>query len=75
MKTWEMLKEFTESKNPIRIKAHVMSEEIRNDPFYHYDYISLLDGVFYWNSDFKKPYGLNFCYNPLQVEWEIKKKY
>jgi len=75
MKTWAMLKEFTEEKHPEKLKAFVLTEGLRNDEYYPYDYISLLDGVFYWNSDYKKPFRLNDFYNILQIEWELKKKY
>lgn len=72
IKTWEMLKEFTESSNPERLKAFIINKEIREDELYPYDYISLLDGVFYWNGDFKKPFRINDFYNPLQIMWCMK---
>jgi len=74
MKTWELYKAFTEAKCPDRLKVYVVTSEIRDDVNYPYDYVSLLDGVLYWNSDYKKPFNLNMFYNPFQIEWEIIKK-
>lgn len=69
MKTWEVLKAFSENKSIIAI---VLNEEIRNDMCYTYDFISLIDGVFYWNKDTNRPFRLNDFYNVLDIDWQIQ---
>ncbi|WP_346961337.1 hypothetical protein [Clostridium sp.] len=71
LKTWEMLKVFTINKKK-NIKAYVINKELRENEIYSYDYISLIDEVFYWNDDLKKPFRLNDFYNVLDIDWHIK---
>lgn len=72
MKTWEMLKHFTESERPNELKAYVITDGIKNDPYYKYEFVSMLDGVFYWNGEYSKGFRLNDFYNPLTIEWSFQ---
>lgn len=72
IKTWEMLKIFTDNKEK-KIKAYVSNKEIREDELYPYDYVTMIDGIFYWNDDLNKPFKLNDFYNVLDIDWYIKK--
>lgn len=71
MKTWEMLKEFTESKQQNKVKAKVLNKKLREDKYCEYDFISMIDGVFYWNNDLTKGFRLNDIYDVLDLDWEI----
>lgn len=72
IKLWQVLKVFTESKNPNLIKANLLTKI--KDTSYNYEYISMIDGVFYWNNDLKKPFKINDFYNILSYEWEMENK-
>lgn len=72
IKTWHMLKIFTDNRGK-KIKAYVASQTLREEEKYPYDYVTTIDGVFYWNDDLQKPFRLNDFYNVLDIDWYIKK--